>query len=250
MGRGVEKLLDIDLDNPLAPLVQARHHIANGLMRCPPWTKPVTGLRKPRLEIGLKPQTHRLRHDPVTYRRDREPATTSIGFGNVDATPWLGHVGVVLEGRLERLQLLIQVCLESLKALAIHAPRPVVRLDQRPGSPQIRQVPDLVDQRADFRRMAILRHAPSFLTRVPTVKISTGHGSEAAHDRDPIPRTRVTDPGVRPPSMRRSPSLVSGFPERHCHYGTARLLTTHRVGFSASALYRLYSPGQDRTPPA
>src|SRR5579884_3421461 len=212
MGRGVEKLLDIDLDNPLAPLVQARHHIANGLMRCPPWTKPVTGLRKPRLEIGLKPQTHRLRHDPVTYRRDREPATTSIGFGNVDATPWLGHVGVVLEGRLERLQLLIQVCLESLKALAIHA--------------------------------------PSFLTRVPTVKISTGHGSEAAHDRDPIPRTRVTDPGVRPPSMRRSPSLVSGFPERHCHYGTARLLTTHRVGFSASALYRLYSPGQDRTPPA
>jgi hypothetical protein len=33
MGRGVEELFNIDLDNPLAPVMQARHHIANGLMR-------------------------------------------------------------------------------------------------------------------------------------------------------------------------------------------------------------------------
>jgi hypothetical protein len=32
--------------------------------------------------------------------------------------------------------------------------------------------------------------------------------------------------------------------------GSARLLTAHRVGFSASALYRAYPPERDRTPPA
>ncbi len=139
------------------------------------------------------------------------------------------------------------MCLECLKALAVYAPRSVVRFDQCPGSPQIRQVPDLVDQRAYLGRMHALRHCSSFLTRVLLVGICTGRGSGAAHDRDPIPRARRTDPAFRPPSMDRAPSLCQVFPDLIATSGPVRLLSVHRVGFSPSGLYRPYLPEQDRT---
>ncbi len=68
----------------------------------------------------------------------------------------------------------------------------------------------------------------------------------AAHEETPSSGLPLS----LPPQLSRSPSLVPGFPGRHGYYRTARLLTAPRVGFSASALYRPYSPGQDRTLPA
>jgi hypothetical protein len=55
-----------------------------------------------------------------------------------------------------------QVCLECLKALAIHTPRPVVRFDQCPGSPQIRRYVFLFACRAtSLARLATLYNGRS-----------------------------------------------------------------------------------------
>jgi hypothetical protein len=75
-------------------------------------------------------------------------------------------------------------------------------------------------------------------------------GSEAAHEGDPIPRHCLRTPPFRPPSMERAPSLRPGFPERHRYIWTRPTPDRASAWLSASALYRPYSPGQDRTLPA
>ena len=142
-----------------------------------------------RLKVRLQTQAQRRLNHAVSHRRHRQSSTSPIGLGNVNATPWQWHIGIVLEGRLDVQKFVVQVCLECLKTLAIHTPCPVVRFDQCPGRPQIRQMPDLVDQRAGFGQMNVFCHDPSFLTRVLSVEILSAAARKLLTKEIPYPAT-------------------------------------------------------------
>jgi hypothetical protein len=56
----------------------------------------------------------------------------------------------------------------------------------------------------------------------------------------------VLIPALRPLNIERTPSLRQAFPGLLATSGSVRLLTSPRVGFSSSELYRPYLPEQDR----
>jgi hypothetical protein len=109
-------------------------------------TEAVASLAEPDFEDRLDHQPDRLLDDTVFDRGDAQRSHSAIALGDLDPFDGLRTVAALPHGRAQLGQIHIFPRCEPIHALPIHARRPFVRLDLRPGEFQGRGRVHLVYQ--------------------------------------------------------------------------------------------------------
>ena len=146
----VEVGLEVGVHHEGVAVLDQSIHFAQRVMATPSRSEAVAPLQELHLEDRFDHELHRPLHDPVLDRRDAQRPRSTIALGDVHPSDRLRPVG----SRSQRLRQLGQINLrpglEPLEAHAIHARRPAIGPDLRPGRRQGGRRIHLVDQAEPF----------------------------------------------------------------------------------------------------